>query len=50
MWLAIAAYVLIGLWISKRFLPSWKYNQLRVVLLWPILVLFRIVIGKIPGY
>jgi hypothetical protein len=26
MWLAIAAYLLIGLWISKRYLPSWKYN------------------------
>jgi hypothetical protein len=41
-------YLVLGFWASKRLFPSWKYNKLRVVLLWPLLVLFRVLIGKVP--
>lgn len=42
-------YLAVGLYVAKRFLPSWKYNKLRVVLLWPLLILFRVLIGKLPS-
>ena len=47
--LALVAYLAIGIFVLKRFLPGWKYNPLRVVLLWPLLLLFRIAIGKLPS-
>jgi hypothetical protein len=43
------AYLYIGLMIAKRYLPSWKYNTLRTVLVWPLLILFRVLIGKLPS-
>ena len=45
-WIAIIAYLIIGILIAKKWFPSWKYNQLRVVLVWPLLILVRVLLGK----
>jgi len=44
--LGLIIYLIIGITIAKKWFPSWKYNQLRVVLVWPLLILVRILIGK----
>jgi hypothetical protein len=46
LWLTLIAYLVIGILIAKKWFPSWKYNQLRVVLVWPLLILVRILLGK----
>lgn len=47
--LAALVYLAIGLVILKKFLPAWKYNPLRVILVWPLLVAYRVLIGKLPA-
>ena len=46
--LGLLAYLAIGIFVMKKFFPAWKYNPVRVILLWPLLLLFRIAIGKLP--
>lgn len=47
--LAALVYLAIGIIILKRFLSAWKYNPLRVILVWPLLVAYRVLIGKLPA-
>lgn len=42
----VLIYLAIGMWLSKKVFPAWKHNQIRVMLVWPLLVVVRVLIGK----
>jgi hypothetical protein len=44
----VLAYAVIGLILVKKWLPPWRYNAIRTILVWPTLILYRMLIGKLP--